>query len=369
VQGPYDQWLGINWVHRHIAPFGGDPSNITIFGESAGAYAIDSLIHSSYPARYQRAILQSGTVDAPVLSHVTTLAEENLKYAMLTAATKTQTVDELRAVPTMEFMALWFANEAGNHIADVPHWTLDDDWFHKNLNERINSPESGKLEIMIGECAHEHLLFAVILQTKPKLEQTTSFKAAYAEMESSLQPGKAAEILGAYGIQPESAVEDIIPGLLAVVGDVGCWRPIHERARLATEKGHKVYRYVFEETTPFGGPFDGKSPHSLDLAYLFTNARLFNDVPHPDWEREIQRDMQEKWITFANGQQPWRPQSEGAYYSFGPEGKVGEISQEELEKRRRVQKWKVFDKLSKDELRTFGVACNKAFAELSGHHL
>lgn len=71
--------------------------------------------------------------------------------------------------------------------------------------------------------------------------------------------------------------------------------------------------------------------------------------------------MQEKWITFAYGEQPWRLLSEEAYYVFGPEGTVGEIEPVEFAKRKRVEAWKALEGLSKDDLKTFSIACNKAF--------
>ena len=61
--GFLDQRMGLEWVQRNIAAFGGSPDKVTIFGESAGAFSIDALL-TSYPAEseppFRGAILQSG---------------------------------------------------------------------------------------------------------------------------------------------------------------------------------------------------------------------------------------------------------------------------------------------------------------------
>lgn len=64
--GLFDQLMGLEWIQQNIRSFGGDPNNVTLFGESAGAASVSlHLLSPLSRSKFQRAILQSGTANMP----------------------------------------------------------------------------------------------------------------------------------------------------------------------------------------------------------------------------------------------------------------------------------------------------------------
>jgi para-nitrobenzyl esterase len=99
--GLLDQILALRWVQANIARFGGNPANVTIFGESAGAADVNSLIASPLTkGLFVRAIAQSGPVGGQ-----TPLADaerRNVEFAATLGFSGEQALAKLRAIPNTE---------------------------------------------------------------------------------------------------------------------------------------------------------------------------------------------------------------------------------------------------------------------------
>jgi carboxylesterase type B len=162
--GLKDQYLALQWVHENIESFGGDPERVMIFGESAGAWDCWSQLHHAYTAdeadKYFRGMVtQSGAPGSPQFPRAldpetgVEAYEDLLKAAGCTAESSTETrINCLRAAPVENISALLVT---GTSIA----YTLDHDWFSKNLTESLIAGEMAPVPIIHGANLNEGSVF------------------------------------------------------------------------------------------------------------------------------------------------------------------------------------------------------------------
>jgi carboxylesterase type B len=202
----------------------------------------------------------------------------------------------------------------------------------------------------------------------------------------------------AYDISPYTADEEIGDRVLDLVNDARIAWPTECVAQSAKRErgGRGVWRYIFDQE----GPSKGVSHHAADLIYLFDTVPLpastqpsespFTDCGFyesfgddddgnmeygpvvgtgsddedwavavvDEWSYARVRDaMQERWISFAHGEAPWR---EDKVFVFGPEGETGERSSCIFEGRRRKEIWKeTLDPLGMQLVQKIGVELSR----------
>src|SRR6516164_4137447 len=101
--GMMDAIAMLQWVKKNISAFGGDPKNVTIAGESAGAIMVGALVGSPQAkGLFHRAIAQSGGWMGLTMAKMTTSAQAEENGAKAIAALGVKTVAELRAKPLAE---------------------------------------------------------------------------------------------------------------------------------------------------------------------------------------------------------------------------------------------------------------------------
>jgi para-nitrobenzyl esterase len=98
--GLMDQIAGLKWIQRNIAAFGGDPANVTVLGQSAGAMAVDDLSVSPLAkGLFAKIVGLSGSWHGPFAPHQETLAETEAKGVALQKALGAVDVAQMRTLP------------------------------------------------------------------------------------------------------------------------------------------------------------------------------------------------------------------------------------------------------------------------------
>ncbi|KAJ5453568.1 Carboxylesterasetype B [Penicillium daleae] len=301
-----DQQLGIDWVRKNITSFGGDPHNITLSGESAGAIYTHAHLITGPPVK--RAILASGTL---YLSSPLPVERGNGLIKVLEAKVQELGQSSLResSVPVL-IQALKDCNVNTMWIQEEPDLN---DWETKE--EQVD-------ELMIGDTEYE----SVIWRNGVELLNGETIAAAF---DSDKQWGtKLRKLYQVVADRPTAAKL----GALDLVNDARYTLPVELVSKKLQAANKRVYKYVVDQSNPWQP--SSRSHHAVDLLFLFEGVDLsFNPAA-----QLVGQEMRNRWINFVSGESPW---SDEHRYAYGPLGECKEIDEAQFSARRRVEHCKV----------------------------
>jgi para-nitrobenzyl esterase len=281
--GQLDLIAALQWVRDNVSHFGGDPSNVTVFGESGGGGKISALM--AMPAAkglFHKAIIESGSQ-----LNVGSADSGTERTKALLAKLGLSKAEDLQNVPTAELYKAASGPQAGGAGPVIDGHSIPQQTWEPSAPEI-----SATVPMIIGNCTDETALFT--------LQDTSLYSLDNAGMRDALvkggvPEGKVASLIALYRRDyPKDSPSDLY---FRIAGDRAVRnRAIAQAERKVTQGKGNVFMYHFEWNTPCG---DGKirAFHTAELPLVM---RL---TMYPQSE-QLSKQLSGAWAAFARTGNP-----------------------------------------------------------------
>jgi len=290
--GMLDLVASLKWVRDNIAAFGGDPNNVTIFGQSGGAAKVAALM--GMPAAqglFHKAVVEScsgglrleGQQEAEQQAHVlaSRLGLQGLDGATLQAMPMEQLLDAMKAVK------------------DPFRPVLDGRSFRQNPFDPSASTLAASVPLLIGNAATETTLYLAINPRNLSLDSAEVHKRV-----ARLLKIDDAQTTGMIDVYRASLTEPSPSDVLAAISTDYVFRRNTLHLAALQSKQAPVYTYVFDWKTPvMGGLLH--SPHTVEVPFVFGTTKAASGLLGNGPEiPELSRTVMGAWVAFAKTGNP-----------------------------------------------------------------
>jgi para-nitrobenzyl esterase len=297
--GTLDMIAALEWVRDNIERFGGDPGNVTIFGESGGGGKVCTLLAMpSACGLFHRAIVQSGaSVRLREPDRAARLTDAVLRVLGLTG----NDLRRLQSLPVTQLLAA--VEPALKALGPAPQPLFDRYPFGPVVDGTIvprhpfdaSAPDvSADIPVLIGDMKDE---MASFLARDDKVWHRTLTEQELHDRVTAVAGTHTGRVIDTY----RRLYPDMNPAerLIATLTDSNFRiRSLTVAEHKARQAGAPVFMYSFEWETPVQ---DGrlKAPHALDVPFTFDTIDLTNATDRSDAAHRLAATMSGTWATFA----------------------------------------------------------------------
>ena len=295
--GLLDVVAALRWVKAEIGAFGGDPSRVTVAGESAGAILLGTLLASSetnseVDGLFARMILQSGLPAAAPRSTAAKISRLIAKRLRIPASRAT-----FAAVDASDLVAAQRAVTAGSTpITGGPSFSIaiGDDLVAADPGRAVMAGAGDSIPLLVGSNTEEYRLWFVPTGLMSKITATL-FGAARVRFRISRR------ILDVYKAAHPGASRGELFGVLAT--DIILRLPLNRIADARLSRGAETYVYEFGWSSPVQ---ELGAAHAMEIGFVFdrldspdATAMAGTDAP-----QQVADDMHSAWVSFVKTGDP-----------------------------------------------------------------
>jgi para-nitrobenzyl esterase len=278
--GLMDQVQALTWVQEHIVKFGGDPTNVTLFGESAGAMSTCSLLATpAARGKFHRAIIQSGGCDVDTLASQHPIARADAANWGCEEADVAAEAQCLRQLSAEHLIKGQRRPEYTVNFSALPYRPVTgDDTLPLAPLDAISRGEHNAVPTIIGSNKNE---------VPGLIYKDFDNQAAWAAQIRAAFPGDAAfqMVSGYYSKARYGSYADALGALHTDISFACSDRTVARTLVAAQEQ--PVFRYMFDALGAF---------HGAELFYVFQRLGLLGGA--------LQDNMGQYWTSFAKGAAP-----------------------------------------------------------------